>query len=45
VTGIDDAAVIAICERLDETKVATLDPRHFSVVRPNHCAALQILPD
>lgn len=31
-----DAAVIAVCERLGETKVATLDRRHFSVVRPRH---------
>ncbi len=34
--GMVDAAVIAVCERLGETKVATLDRRHFSVVRPRH---------
>jgi hypothetical protein len=28
-----------------ETKVATLDRRDFSVVRPRHCNALRLLPD
>lgn len=43
--GFVDAAVIAICERLGETKVATLDHRHFSIVRPRHCERLRILPE
>ena len=43
--GFVDAAVVAVCERLDERKVATLDRRHFSVVRPSHCTAFEILPD
>ena len=42
--GIVDASVVATCERLGETKLATLDHRHFSVVRPRHCAALTLLP-
>lgn len=42
--GMVDAAVIAVCERLGEEKVATLDHRHFSVVRPRHCRSLEILP-
>jgi len=42
--GFVDASVIATCERLGETKVATLDRRHFSVVRPAHCDALTLLP-
>jgi uncharacterized protein len=42
--GLVDASVIALCERLGETKVATLDRRDFSVVRPNHCDALALLP-
>src|SRR5439155_27377714 len=29
--GLVDASVIALCERLGEEKVATLDRRHFSV--------------
>ena len=40
-----DASVIALCERLGETKVATLDRRDFSVVRPSHCASLHLLPE
>ena len=43
--GYADAAVIAVCERLGETKVATLDRRHFAAVRPRHCDALRLLPD
>jgi predicted nucleic acid-binding protein len=43
--GLVDASVIALCERLGETKVATLDRRDFSVVRPRHCEALTLLPD
>ncbi|MBA2460255.1 MAG: PIN domain-containing protein [Actinobacteria bacterium] len=43
--GFVDAAVVTTCERLGETKVATLDRRHFAIVRPSHCAALWLLPD
>jgi predicted nucleic acid-binding protein len=39
-----DASVIALCERLGETSVATLDHRHFTVVRPRHCPRLTLLP-
>ncbi|HSR67513.1 MAG TPA: PIN domain-containing protein [Acidobacteriota bacterium] len=42
--GMVDAAVIAVCERLAEKKVATLDQRHFRAVRPKHCDYLQLLP-
>jgi predicted nucleic acid-binding protein len=42
--GFVDASVIAICERLGETQVATLDRRHYSVVRPRHCSHLTLLP-
>ena len=42
--GFVDAAVIAVCESLGETKVATLDNRHFGVVRPAHCERLRLLP-
>ncbi|HET8607691.1 MAG TPA: PIN domain-containing protein [Gaiellaceae bacterium] len=42
--GLVDAAVVATCEQLGETKVATLDRRHFSIVRPAHCEALTLLP-
>lgn len=42
--GLVDAAVIAACERLGEPKVATLDRRDFSIVRPLHCERLDLLP-
>jgi predicted nucleic acid-binding protein len=43
--GLVDAAVLAITERLGEPKLATLDRRHFAMLRPRHVAALQLLPD
>ena len=43
--GAADASVIALAERLDITDVATLDHRHFTVVRPIHCPALNLLPE
>ena len=42
--GLVDATVIAAAEMLEETKVATLDRRHFSVVRPAHVTALTLVP-
>lgn len=39
-----DAAVVAVAERLEQTRVATLDRRHFSVVKPLHCGAFTLLP-
>jgi len=43
--GIVDASVIAVCERLKVTMLATLDSRHFSVVLPRHGRALTLVPD
>ncbi len=42
--GFVDAAVLAICERLNEPKLATLDERHFRMLRPRHVTALELLP-
>lgn len=42
--GIVDASVIALAERLAEPKVATLDHRHFGVVRPRHVPAFELRP-
>lgn len=42
--GLVDATVLASVERLRETKLATLDLRHFTVVRPAHIGHLQLLP-
>ena len=43
--GYVDAAVLAIVERLNEPKLATLDHRHFGVLRPRHVDALRLLPE
>lgn len=42
--GVVDASVIALAERLEEPKLATLDERHFRVVRPRHVSALELWP-
>jgi uncharacterized protein len=42
--GTVDASVVATAERLGIVQVATLDRHHFSVVRPAHVAALDLLP-
>ncbi len=42
--GFVDAAVLAIVERLGEAKLATLDRRHFGMLRPAHVSHLQLLP-
>jgi len=42
--GFVDAAVVAVAERFEETKIATLDQRHFTVVRPRHVAAFELVP-
>ncbi len=42
--GFVDAAVLAIVERLDEPKLATLDQRHFRLLRPRHVDALRLVP-
>jgi predicted nucleic acid-binding protein len=42
--GGTDASVVALAERLDASVVITLDRRHFTVVRPRHREAFQLLP-
>ena len=42
--GFVDCAVLAVTERLGESKLATLDHRHFGTMRPRHCEALELLP-
>jgi len=42
--GGTDASVVAIAERLGVDRIATFDRRHFSVVRPRHVEAFQLLP-
>lgn len=42
--GVVDASVIALAERIGERRIATLDHRHFGVVRPAHTAAFELWP-
>lgn len=42
--GMVDASVVAVAERLEQDTIATLDRRHFSVVRPSHVPAFVLLP-
>ncbi|MCK9921880.1 PIN domain-containing protein [Frankia sp. AgPm24] len=42
--GITDAYVVAIAERLDITRLATIDRRHFLAVTPRHCPGFELLP-
>ncbi len=42
--GTVDASVVAATERLRIVEVATLDRRHFMVVRPSHISAFNLLP-
>ncbi|MBI3927919.1 MAG: PIN domain-containing protein [Armatimonadetes bacterium] len=43
--GFVDAAVMAVVERLAEPKLATLDHRHFGLLRPRHVDSLTLLPE
>ena len=42
--GMVDASVVAVAERLEEDTIATLDHRHFSVVRPRHVPSFRLVP-
>jgi hypothetical protein len=42
--GTVDASIIAACERLGARTIATLDRRHFSVVRPAHVPGFDLVP-
>jgi hypothetical protein len=42
--GFVDASIVAVAERLDVSQLATLNHRDFSVVRPAHVAAFELLP-
>ena len=42
--GVVDASVVALAERMAESKVATLDQRHFRAVRPVHIGSLELRP-
>ena len=42
--GFVDATVVAIAERLKICQILTTDRRHFSLIRPRHCKAFELLP-
>lgn len=42
--GVVDASILALTERLGESRLATLDHRHFGTMRPRHVEALELLP-
>lgn len=42
--GATDASVIALAERWSINTIATLDRRHFTVVRPRHVGSFTLLP-
>lgn len=42
--SVVDASVVAIAERLEQDTIATLDRRHFSVIRPLHVDAFTLVP-
>lgn len=39
-----DACIVAMAERLNITKILTVDRRHFSIFKPRHCGSFEILP-
>lgn len=42
--GSVDASVVATAERLRVSEIATLDRRHFTIVRPRHVNAFKLVP-
>jgi predicted nucleic acid-binding protein len=42
--GFVDAAVVATAERLKISRILTTDRRDFSLIRPRHCKAFELLP-
>jgi hypothetical protein len=42
--GGTDACLVALAERLQIVEIATLDHRHFNIVRPRHMEAFTLIP-
>ena len=42
--GFVDTSIVAISERLKISRIFTTDRKHFSIVRPRHCHAFELLP-
>ena len=41
----EDASVVAVAERLVLVELATMNTRDFTVVRPIHAEAFQLVPE
>jgi predicted nucleic acid-binding protein len=39
-----DSMIVAMAERLDIERIMTFDRRDFSLIRPQHCSAFEVLP-
>lgn len=39
-----DCMIVAMAERLKVARILTVDQRHFTVFRPNHCEYFEIAP-
>ena len=39
-----DALIVAIAERLNITRILTLDRRDFQMIRPKHCSSFELFP-
>ena len=42
--GFVDATIVATAERLRISRILTTDRRDFSLIRPRHCKAFELLP-
>lgn len=39
-----DCVIVAMAERLNITRILTVDRRHFTLFRPKHCHSFELLP-
>ena len=39
-----DSTLVAIAERLNITRILSLDRRDFTIIRPKHCSHFEVLP-
>lgn len=39
-----DCAIVALAERLNVTRILTVDRRHFTLFRPRHCSVFELIP-
>jgi len=40
-----DACIVAMAERLNITKILTVDHRHFRTFKPAHCDSFELIPE